>query len=325
MENKKRLTLKDIAAKAGVSLTAASMFLNGKAKKYNLADATCERIEQVMRDNNFVPNFHARAIASKQTMLIGVLIYDKIETSFWLNILSGIEEALAAKNYHMLFSVSHSSPERELESIRFMCTKGADGLIIAPVNGAVNNFDYLRELNKTMPVVTMNTCVKGLSAAYNDNYIGGRLAAEFLIRREHRKIAFLGGLGFNRTRAFFDVMLENQIEPEVFPDVADFLRQIGRFTAVFCFSDYQVLELYNEAASRGIKIPENISVIGYDNMNFTSLLSPRPATVEQYKKELGTAAAEIILERINGGSQVADRKFTPILHEGESVKNISKL
>ena len=65
MENKKRLTLKDIAAKAGVSLTAASMFLNGKAKKYNLADATCDRIEQTMRENNFVPNFHARAIASK--------------------------------------------------------------------------------------------------------------------------------------------------------------------------------------------------------------------------------------------------------------------
>ena len=71
MENKKRLTLKDIAAKAGVSLTAASMFLNGKAKKYNLADATCERIEQTIRDNNFIPNFHARAIASRQTMLIG--------------------------------------------------------------------------------------------------------------------------------------------------------------------------------------------------------------------------------------------------------------
>ena len=325
MENKKRLTLKDIAAKAGVSLTAASMFLNGKAKKYNLADATCERIEQVMRDNNFVPNFHARAIASKQTMLIGVLIYDKIETSFWLNILSGIEETLAAKNYHMLFSVSHSSPERELESIRFMCTKGVDGLIIAPVSGAVNNFEYLRELNKTLPVVTMNTRIEGLSAAYNDNYTGGRLAAEFLIRSGHRKIAFLGRLGFNRTRAFFDVMLENQIEPEVFPDVADFLRQNDRFTAVFCFSDYQALELYNEAASRRIKIPENISVIGYDNMNFTSLLSPRPATVEQYKKELGTAAAEIILERIDGDLQVADRKFTPILHEGESVKNISRL
>ena len=322
MENKKRLTLKDIAAKAGVSLTAASMFLNGKAKKYNLADATCARIEQAMQDSNFVPNFHARAIASSQTMLIGTLIYGGIETSFWLNILAGIEEAFAAKNYHMLLSVSHSSPERELESIRFMRTKGVDGLIIAPVSGAANNFAYLRELDITMPVVTINTRIEDLSAAYNDNYAGGRMASEFLISRGHRKIAFLGGLGFNRSRAFFDVMRENKIEPAVFPTVADFLLQAGRFTAVFCFSDYQVLELYNEAAARGIKIPENISVIGYDNMNFTSLLSPRPATVEQYKKELGIAAAEIMLERINGAAQPADRKFTPILHEGESVKKI---
>jgi len=72
----------------------------------------------------------------------------------------------------------------------------------------------------------------------------------------------------------------------------------------------------------GVKIPENLSVIGYDNMNFTSLLSPRPATVEQYKKELGIAASEIILERINSGSELADRIFTPILHEGESVKDM---
>ena len=321
MENKKRLTLKDIAAKAGVSLTAASMFLNGKAKKYNLADATCDRIEQTMRENNFVPNFHARAIASKQTMLVGVMVYGGLETSFWLNIISGIEETLAAKGYHLLLAVSHASLERELESIRFMSTKGIDALIIAPVSEAANNFDYLRELDKNIPVVTVNTRIEGLAAAYNDNYTGGRLASEFLIRRGHRQIAFIGGLGSTRARAFFDVMLENQIEPSVFLNVSDFIKQSGRFTAAFCFSDYQVLELYHEVAARGIKIPENISVAGYDNMDFIRLLSPRPATVEQYKKELGVAAAEIVLDRIRG-NPAADRKFTPVLHEGESVRLI---
>jgi DNA-binding LacI/PurR family transcriptional regulator len=84
MMKNRRLTLKNIAEKAGVSLTAASMCLNGKAKKYNLADTTCERIEKVIRKNNFVPNLHARAIASKQTFLIGVLLRDSLEASFWL-------------------------------------------------------------------------------------------------------------------------------------------------------------------------------------------------------------------------------------------------
>jgi len=116
-------------------------------------------------------------------------------------------------------------------------------------------------------------------------------------------------------------MLENQIEPSVFLNVSDFIKQSGRFTAAFCFSDYQVLELYHEVAARGIKIPENISVAGYDNMDFIRLLSPRPATVEQYKKELGVAAAEIVLDRIRG-NPAADRKFTPVLHEGESVRLI---
>jgi LacI family transcriptional regulator len=320
MKNR-RLTLQDIADKAGVSLTAASMYLNGKAKKYNLADATCERIEKVIRKNNFVPNLHARAIASKRTFLIGVQVRDSLEDSFWLKIISGIEEKLAEQKYHMIFSVSHYSPEKELESIRFMLSKGIDGLIIAPVQNEKNNITYLRKLNKSVPVATINSKIEGLVASYNDNYTGGCLASEYLIRKGHRKIAFIGNASFNRARAFIDTARQNKIETEFFPDVQAFLQKCDKYSAVFCFSDFILLALYNEASSRGIKIPGDISVIGYDNMDFIKLLSPVPSTVEQYKKEIGTAAAEMILSRLAGKTNVPDRIFTPILREGESVKD----
>ena len=202
-----------------------------------------------------------------------------------------------------------------------MLSKGIDGLIIAPVHHEKNNFKYFCELSKAMPVVTINSKVDGLAAAYNDNYAGGRLAAEFLIGKGHRKIAFIGNTYFNRARAFFDTAKQNNIKVEAFPSVQAFLQRRDKFTAVFCFSDYQVLALYNEASARDVKIPGDISVVGYDNMDFTELLSPRPATVEQYKKDIGAAAAEIILSRLEGKTETTDRVFTPVLREGASVKN----
>ncbi|MFA6569276.1 MAG: LacI family DNA-binding transcriptional regulator [Victivallales bacterium] len=321
MKNK-RMRLQDIADKAGVSLTAASMYLNGKAKKYNLADATCERIEKVMRKNNFIPNFHARAIASKQTMLLGVQIYETPDVSFWLKIISGIEEKIEEEKYHMIFSTSHSSVEKEFESVKFMMAKGIDGLIIAPTSRAENSFEYFRKLNKTVPVATINTKIEGISAAYNDNYHGGRIASEYLVGLGHRRIAFIGNSTLKRAQAFSDVMRESKIKPAFFPNVSSFIQETGRFTAVFCFSDFQLLELYDEAAVRGIKIPDDISVVGYDNMDFVKFLSPVPSTVDQYKREIGTAAAEIVMARIKGRSVIPDKIFKPILREGGSVRKI---
>lgn len=322
MKNKK-LTLKDIADMAGVSLTTASMYLNGKAKQYNLADATCKRIENVIRENNFVPNFHARAIASKQTFLIGVQVCDSLDSSFFLKILAGIEKKLTEQQYHMVLSVSHFSAEKEQESIRFMCNKGIDGLIIMPVNEKKNNFTYLQELSKTMPVVTINKKIEGISASYNHNYNGGRLVGELLINKGHRKIAFIGGDHYDRECGFSDELKKKNITYETFSSVPLFLEKAKDFSAVFCFSDIYVLELYNMAASRGIKIPEDLSVIGYDNMDFLKSLLPQPITIEQGKKTMGIAAGEIILSQLKGEKNVPDRVFNPVLCKGESVNTIT--
>lgn len=184
----KRLTLQDIADEAGVSLTTASLYINGKAKRYKLAEATCARIQQVMDAHHFTPNLHARAIASKKTFLVGVILSQELEASFWLNILSGLEVTLARSNYHMLLSVSHGNAKAERESIRFMRTKGVDGLIISPVSG------NLKELVKGLPTVTLNRQVDGVPGVWNENLSGGRKAASFLLENGHRRIACIGEL-----------------------------------------------------------------------------------------------------------------------------------
>lgn len=324
--NIRKTTLKDIAEHAGVSLTAASMYMNGKAKKYHLADKTCERIKLAVEELNYVPNLHARAIASKRTLLLGMIISSDIETSFWLNIMSGIEEVVAKEDYHMILSVSHDDPTKELASIRFMLNKGIDGLFIGTLPTQKDNHGFLRELDKHIPVVTVNQEVEGISGAFNDNYHGGRLAAEHLYQQGHRRIAYIGTTNIPRLFAFNDYLSERGIKITCFDAATDFLDHYRDFDAAFCFSDYIALELYNQANAVGLNIPEDFSVIGYDKMEFVQFTRPLLTTIEQYKKEIGTSAGEIMIQALKAGNprQVVRKIFKPKLVNAESVKKESR-
>ena len=320
----KTLTLQDIADKAGVSLTTASMYINGKAEKYNIAKTTCERIAKVIEENNYNPNIHARAIAGKKTYLIGVIIAGGIDSSFWLDIVAGIEEKITPFNYHMILSVSHYSVEAERKSIEFMSAKGVDGFIYSPTMPGAN-LDIINKLKKRKPFVSITLPVDGIPSVYNDNAMGGKLAAEYLFKSGHRKIAYIGYLdnrGDRRGPSFLKEIDSQGFGVKVFQDVKSFMEKAGDFSAVFCFSDYQVLDLYNEAVKLGIKIPDDLSVIGYDNMNFIQYLSPRPATVHQYKKELGSEAAAILMASLEKKESIPDKVFIPKIIEGSSIRRI---
>ena len=319
---KYRVRLKDIAERANVSLTAASMFINGKAKKYHLADTTCERIQKAVKELNYVPNIHARAIASKRTLLLGMIISSDIETSFWLNILSGIEEVIAKDDYHMILSVSHEDPEKELAAIEFMLNKGIDGLLISTLPGKNDNHDFLRDLNKRMPVVTVNQSVEGISGVFNDNYHGGKLAAECLLKHGHKRTAYIGTNNIPRVIAFDEYLSGHGIKYTAFDTVKEFLKNYQDFDAVFCFSDYVALELYNLARGQNINIPQDFSVIAYDNMEFVQFTRPRLTTIEQCKKEIGIRAGEIIIKALKSdkaSKQIIQKVFKPKLIFAESV------
>ncbi|OGV31767.1 MAG: hypothetical protein A2020_05605 [Lentisphaerae bacterium GWF2_45_14] len=318
----KTLTLQDIADKAGISLTTASMYINGKAGKYNISKATCERIANVIAENNYNPNIHARAIAGKKTYLIGVIIAGGIDSSFWLDIVAGIEEKITPCNYHMILSVSHYDVETERKAIEFMNSKGVDGFIYSPAMPDAN-FDIIEKLKKKKPFVSITLPIPGIPSVYNDNAAGGEAAAKCLFDNGHRKIAYIGQLknwGDPRGVSFVKILKNKGVSVTVFSDVNSFMPKVRDFTAVFCFSDYQVLDLYNEAAKIGIKIPDDLSVIGYDNMSFIQYLSPRPATIHQYKKELGSEAADIMMARLEKNEILKDKVFTPKLIESSSIR-----
>lgn len=204
----KRAKLSDIAREAGVSLTAASFYINGKAKQYKLSPATCERLEAAVRKYDYVPNLFARAMQQNRTFLIGLLVRDRINSSFWSDIIAGIENGIAASGCHLVLAGSHVDAAGELDAIRQMRAKGVDGYVVSPViggDGGFPNLSELQELAAFRPVVGLNAELPGIPSVYNDDVIGGRLVAECFRRHGHRRVALLGSGGYfalPRFRAF---------------------------------------------------------------------------------------------------------------------------
>ncbi|MCF6177160.1 MAG: LacI family transcriptional regulator [Victivallaceae bacterium] len=324
---KEKLTLKDIAELSGVSLTTASMYINGKAKQYRIAQSTCERIKQVIEKHKFHPNTHARAIAGKKTFLLGVIISGQLNYSFWMDILDGIEATVAAQGYHLLLSVVRATKDNDemLKILEFTVNKGVDGIIFASLHSNEMLTTYLKKLSQQKPLVSVTVPTTDIPAVYNDNAAGGRTAAEYLYQTGHRKIAYIGIHEHpdQRNVAFFNHLAEYGIEVAGFYTAVEFAPRMTEFTAVGCFSDYNAMNVYQLAAERGITIPDELSVIGFDNMNFTTLMHPPLTTVNQHKEELGVAAAESLMAQIDDREQIVeDKVFTPELVIRGSVREL---
>ena len=318
----KRITLSRIAAEAGVSLTTASMYINGKAKRYKIADRTCERLEEIIGKYHFRPNFHAMAIARKRTFLIGVLMAD-INYSFWPDILDGIEDEIKKHQYHMIFATSHYDLQKEIEAIGFMMDKGVDAFIYS--SNIKDRRIVIRQCGDK-PVVCVTTEVRGIPSFLNNEIAGGRAAASYLFKKGHRKIALVGPRDsrLGRHTGFRNFFREKGISVKCFQDEKEFIAVSGKFTAAFCESDYVLMRLYQQASAAGISIPDDISVIGYDNMEFLQCLNPVPASVNQFKKEIGAAAGKCLMDILGGDHEARNRKtsFIPFVAEGASVKNM---
>lgn len=331
MAAKRRITIADIAREAGVSVTTASFYINGKAAKYKIAENTCQRLEAIIRKHHFTPSIHARAIQSNKTFLIGLIIPGKVNKSFWIDIIDGIGERLCPESYHLLLSLSHHSLKEEIEAFNFMKTKGVDGYIFAPVidDNREKNDTYINKLAEEKPVIAITKPVDAILSVYNNNYAGGRKLAEYFFEKGHRSVAYVGHPRSpydSRGKGFMESYQSKGHQVASFAGVDQFLSAYNGFTGVFCFSDYFLLELYQKLQVMQVKIPEQLSVAGYDNMDFVRLMDPVPTTVHQHKREIGQAAAEQMLLLINGKkttTETGNILFDPEIVAGNSVSSLS--
>ncbi len=316
-----RPTLKDLATHLKLSPATISLVLNHSPVADAIPEETQRRVFAAASELGYRPNYIAVSLRSQRTNAIGVVV-PEVSDPWAAEIVSGIESYLLANDYHyVLTSHRRSTPKLLQDDLELLARRAVDGMILVATE--------LREppLLPTV-VISGHTRVKGLSNVVIDHDRAAQLALSHLKKLGHRRIAlFRGQPGSSdtkdRSRAIFEaaerlgveippeltVQLSGEEEDEVFAPEAAYhegyafaqklLARRVPFTALFAFDDASAIGAIRAFLDAGIRIPEDVSVVGFDDIQNAAFHNPRLTTVRQPLREMGLIAARVLLERIN--------------------------
>jgi len=310
----KKPNLRILASKAGVSVNTASRAINDKP---DINSLTKERILKIAREIGYVPNASAVALRTQKTRTLGVVIADN-NNPFYAEVLSGIEAEAKANNYHIILTNTRRDYQEEETAIDLLLAKQVDGLLIAPVQE--KNKDIYKLIDSRIPFVVVGRDYENFSvdAVYNDEIRGGYIATEYLIKKGYRNISYIGGYtfksparkrleGYKNALNDYSIPIKERLIRIGDIDIEDgykstkemFDRRLD-FQAIFAYNDMMAFGAIKAIKERGMKIPDDIGVVGYDNILFSSLVSPPLTTFNLKKDDLGRESVRLLLSRING-------------------------
>lgn len=313
----KRTTLKDIARELGISTSTVSRALRDHP---DIRQDTKDQVAALARTLEYQPNFLARSLKETRTELIGVIV-PSISYHFYSGVISGIEQVVQAHGYSVMVCQTEESLEREIKQIRHFAAGRVDGLIAA-ISGQTNDDAHFRYLQRSgMPLVFCNRVADtAADKVMVDNVIGGRQAVSHLIEQGYRRIAYLGGpdfLAISNDRYAGYVAAHEAAGIACEPDYlihCDFsearaMEATDRLLAlpnppeaIFTVSDRVAVGVLRALRNRGLRIPEDMALIGFNDDPICSLLSPALSSIAQPKYEMGQLAARMLLEQIEGTS-----------------------
>lgn len=318
MKNFKSITIKELALQAGVSHSTVSRALNNHPA---LARDTVERIQQLARDLHYVPSHSARSLKTNRSHMLGVIVH-RIADPFYSEVLGGIQNVAHQFQYGMFVSASENDMDRQAALIRGMFGRQADALIIGD---SFFTSAHLNELGIRVPAVFIhNRAAEVLPhSIYHDDVNATRALTRHLLDLGHYRIAFggnqRGGLLHQQRREGVVVELESvglELRKEydlIAPNgqmgsgallAKQLLNLSERPTAIICFNDMQAIGVMQTLQQANMRIPEGISVAGFDDIPLAEFLYPALTTYRQPIWELGQMAAKVALnllgENVNG-------------------------
>ncbi|NOV03668.1 LacI family DNA-binding transcriptional regulator [Paenibacillus sp. LMG 31457] len=309
------ITVYDIAREANVSVATVSRVLNDTAP---VRTSTRQKIMAIIEKHKFQPNALARSLVNKKTGMIGVLFPDS-SNMFFPEVFGGAERAAQKLGYTLFLCNTFSDFSRESEYLTLLRERQVEGLIF--MGGRINSrhcpdalVQEVLDIQKKIPVVLINGSLPGhpCHRVKTNEYLGTELIMQHLIDHGHRHIGFLGGSGettttFEKLQAFRRMMHANR-----FPVRKDWVR-LGDFsidcgyelmsqtlehrnppTAVMCINDYVAIGAMKAAISRGLRIPEEMAIAGFDDTQLSSAMNPELTTVSQHSEQLGRQAMAIL-------------------------------
>jgi LacI family transcriptional regulator len=312
-------TIKDIARVAGVSVTTVSRALNGYS---DVNKKTKQRIEEVAKQLNYSPNTVARSLVMKKSKTIGLLVSDMnregVKDNFTFEVLCGINEASANSEYDLVLFSTTSTKQREKTYTQLCRERRVDGVIL---QGIKTDDPYLQEvLESDIPCVLVDIPRESSTVGYvtTDNVNGARKAVTYLIEQGHKNIAMINGhekadVSIKRLQGYKAALEQNDLsfKPEwvingefkekVAEEAAEeLLKNYKEITAVFCASDLMGLGVLKAIKNIGKNAPEDIAVIGYDDIMLASYSTPGLSTIRQDKFKLGFEAAVLLIDMLEG-------------------------
>jgi len=307
------ITLDDVAKVSGFSKSTVSRVLRNDP---NVNPITKEKVEQVAQRLGYIPNIVARSLRSKKTTTIGVVIAD-ICNPFFPSVVRGVEDVAREKGYSIILCNTDEKYEREKEALNTLIQKRVDGLLISPVQ---KKFDDLLELRRQkIPFVLIGRHFDPLEMDHivTDDIRGAFMATEYLIKKGHKKILFINGplytscarermAGYKKALVENNIKLDTKLLKEGALKMEDGYRVIKKvisskldFTAVFAFSDLVAFGVIKALKEQGRKMPDDVAVVGYDNIDFGFSLELPLTTVHIPKYELGSEGMKLLHRKIN--------------------------
>lgn len=331
MSLKKRPTIKDVARQAGLSLSTVSLVINNRG---NVSDETRKKVSQVVERLAYHPTRSARGLASKTSGNIGFILtgehFSQAEP-FYTRIFLGTEFEARLHNYYILLTTVGNQFSRNTDVPRFLLERNVDGIIIA---GKINErlVDYIESLGLPIVLVDYELPRKRLSSVLIDNRTGARDVVLHLFNAGHRAIGFIGGdichpSIAERYQSFRETLLELGLTPDeqlVVVDEEDtrvengstaiehMLARGGKPTAIFAANDAMAIGCVRYLKEAGIRIPEDVAVAGFDDIDMSYHIEPPLTTVRVFKEELGKLAVQRLVEIMNANTQVVVTTHVPV-------------
>ncbi len=303
------ITIKDIAKRAGVSHSTVSRALR---VNHLVSSETSKRIREIAQEMGYRPSAVARSLKTKRTEVLGVIV-SNISDPFFSEILNGIEASAQAGGYSLFIAASQHDPIKERQIVQTMMEQRTDGVIICSSSFSPEHGRQL--LSYGFPVVVVNH--QGSESfnysIYHDDVDGSSQITRHLISLGHKRIAYLGNSQSGRTtqdrlHGFLDVMSEADLEvPDSFihhveggdpilgqKSVEYFMRLTPKPTAIVCFNDMLAIGVLKGCEVAGFRVPEDLSVTGFDNITYSAFTTPCLTTFDQPKFSIGQEAAQLL-------------------------------
>ncbi|WP_308635614.1 LacI family DNA-binding transcriptional regulator [Paenibacillus silvisoli] len=326
------VSIYDIAKAVGMSAATVSRAL---AENDKISRASRERIQRIAEEMGYRPNLLARNFRQKSSSMIG-LITDDVSDELTGMIAKGVEQALSENGFSMLVRNVHHDSDNEQSAIHYFADMQMDGVILAD-----STLDALAEVPATkLPFVLINrysSAEEPVSIVCTDDFAGGFDATEYLIKLNHRKIAYINGpenwySSIRRLNGYTDALKQNDIpyrtayvkhgdwfEESGYRLALELFRSEDPPTAVFASNDMMAIGVIDAAKACGLRVPEDVSVMGYDDRTIARYARPKLTTISLPMFEVGLMAGRMLCEMIATG-QIADGKSERLLVRGNVIE-----